>query len=332
MISTDVRTLRIHDEQAWVCKDLSKPGNGRINSLPIMLKSRGQFGGKWTLEKLDCLHRYLKSYMLVMKNQSFKTGYIDAFAGTGYTRFREKETTSDVLFQGDMAEPEAEQFRKGSARFALDVEPPFDSYIYIEKNLQRAQELEKLKAEYPAQREHIQIYTDDANERLSKLCGPGKNWASHRAVLFLDPYGMQVDWTTIERIASTQAIDLLLLFPLGMGVMRLLRNDAQITPQNADRLTRLFGTDEWRNRFYKAEPEQNLFGDDPGTIKVATFETITNFWLERLRTIFPHVAPKGRVLCNSCNSALYLLCFAAGNQKGGSVALRIINRIFTKGG
>jgi len=23
-----------------------------------------------------------------------------------------------------------------------------------------------------------------------------KDWSSHRAVLFLDPYGMQVDWAT----------------------------------------------------------------------------------------------------------------------------------------
>lgn len=297
-----------------------------------MLKSREKFGGKWTLEKLECLHKYLKAYMTVMKKQTFKTGYIDAFAGTGYTRFREKNQPSDVLALEDMAEPEAEQFRNGSARFALEIEPPFDSYIYIEKNLKRTQELEKLREEFPALREHIQIHTDDANQRLSKICGPGKNWNKHRAVLFLDPFGTQVDWTTLERVAATRVIDLMLLFPLGMGVMRLLRNDAQITPQNADRLTRLFGTDEWRTRFYRAAGERNLFGEDPATVKVATFESITEFWLERLKTIFPCVAPKGRVLCNSCNTALYLLCFAAGNPKGGRVALRIINSIFNKGG
>ena len=311
---------------------LPTDGDGLITPFLTMLKSRERFGGKWTLEKLECLRSYLKAYMLVMKNQSFKTGYIDAFAGTGYTRLRQQEQSPDVLFQGDMAEPEAEQFRKGSARFALEVEPPFDSYIYIEKDLKRAQELEKLKDEHPGRRERIHIYTDDANEHLSKICRPGKDWSGHRAVLFLDPYGMQVDWTTIEKVASTQAIDLLLLFPLGMGVMRLLRNDAQITPQIAERLTRLFGTDEWRNRFYKDEEQPGLFGNEQAKVKVATFETIADFWLERLKTIFPHVAQKGRVLCNSRNSALYLLCFAAGNPKGGSTALKIINHIFTKGG
>ena len=40
-----------------------------------------------------------------------------------------------------------------------------------------------------------------------------KDWSLHRAVLFLDPYGMQVEWATIEAVAKTKAIDLWLLFP-----------------------------------------------------------------------------------------------------------------------
>ncbi len=34
------------------------------------------------------------------------------------------------------------------------------------------------------------------------LCG-AVNRCSHRAVLFLDPHGMQVEWKTIEAIAAT---------------------------------------------------------------------------------------------------------------------------------
>lgn len=54
-----------------------------------------------------------------------------------------------------------------------------------------------------------------------------KNWKSHRALVFLDPYGMQVEWKTIKSIAVTQAIDLWILFPLGT-VNRLLKNDGEI--------------------------------------------------------------------------------------------------------
>ena len=53
--------------------------------------------------------------------------------------------------------------------------------------------------------------------------------------LFLDPYGMQVEWETIRSIASTQAIDLWVLFPLGMGMSRVLVKSGQIP-------------DSWRQR------------------------------------------------------------------------------------
>jgi len=30
-------------------------------------------------------------------------------------------------------------------------------------------------------------------ERIQTLCNKGKDWSSHRAVSFLDPYGMRVE-------------------------------------------------------------------------------------------------------------------------------------------
>ena len=45
---------------------------------------------------------------------------------------------------------------------------------------------------------------------------------------FSNPYGMQVEWTTIEAIAATKAIDLWILFPLGIGVNRLLTKSGDI--------------------------------------------------------------------------------------------------------
>ena len=41
------------------------------------------FGGQWTLEKLGILKRYLDAYTTVLKNQSFRLIYVDAFAGEG---------------------------------------------------------------------------------------------------------------------------------------------------------------------------------------------------------------------------------------------------------
>jgi three-Cys-motif partner protein len=48
-----------------------------------------RFGGEWTTAKLEVLAGYLKSYTTALKDKptaerSFRKGYIDAFAGTGY--------------------------------------------------------------------------------------------------------------------------------------------------------------------------------------------------------------------------------------------------------
>ena len=42
-------------------------------------------------------------------------------------------------------------------------------------------------------------------------------------MVFLDPFGMQVPWSTIEALAKTKAMELIINFPLGMAIQRLLR-------------------------------------------------------------------------------------------------------------
>jgi hypothetical protein len=49
--------------------------------------------------------------------------------------------------------------------------------------------------------------------------------------------------------------------------------------------------------------------------------------VKRLKTIFTHVAENPLPLLNSSNCPLYLLCFAAGNLKGGPIAKRIAEHI-----
>ena len=53
-----------------------------ILGVGIMGKKQ-QFGGKWTVEKLDILKRYIHFYTTALKRQNFHLIYIDAFAGTG---------------------------------------------------------------------------------------------------------------------------------------------------------------------------------------------------------------------------------------------------------
>ena len=192
-----------------------------------------QFGGSWTTAKLDVLAQYLQRYTIALKDQPskerpFRKAYIDAFAGTGYREERreeEQQGRQGLLFP-DLAEPETQELIEGSAKLALQTQPSFDKYIFIERKAGRCLQLEGLKDEFPSLAKLIDIQCGDANVQIRDICDA--NWKSHRAVLFLDPYGMQVEWKTIEAITATRAIDLWLLFPLGMGVNRLLTKSGEI--------------------------------------------------------------------------------------------------------
>jgi three-Cys-motif partner protein len=288
--------------------------------------SEGQahrFGGDWTATKLGILRSYLEAYVQVLKKQPYRTAYIDAFAGTGYRTLQQTDVEGTLLFP-DLAQEAPQGLLEGSARMALKVDPPFDSYIFVEKSRERCDQLEGLKAEFLGR--EIRIQQGDANEVIQALCK--KRWSQHRAVLFLDPYGMEVEWATIEKIAGTKAIDLWLLFPLGIGVNRLLPRTGKIPEGWRTRLNLFLGTEDWYQVFYQEETERTLFGDEQRLVK-AKVETIGDYFVERLKSVFPDVAPKPKILMNSANCPLYLFCFAVSspNPKARGIAMRIAKHL-----
>src|SRR3972149_1676398 len=74
--------------------------------------------GKWSLEKLELLRKYLAAYLKILTNQSWCRGYefIDAFAGTGKPKSRDEQRYVD-----------------GSPRIALSLSPPFSQYHFVEQ-------------------------------------------------------------------------------------------------------------------------------------------------------------------------------------------------------
>lgn len=299
--------------------------------------SRGRahrFGGDWTSVKLEILAGYLHAYTTALhhkptKERPFRKAYIDAFAGTGYrTEKHEAATRQGELAFPDLAATAPQELLDGSARLALKNEPRFDRYIFIERSPERCQQLERLKTEFPALANDILVLQGNANQEIQRFCAKG--WSSNRAVLFLDPYGMQVEWATVEAIAKTKAIDLWLLFPLGIGVNRLLTKSGDIPAGWRRRLDLLLGTSDWYERFYRVETQRTLFRNDEERVVKASVETIGKYCNDRLKAVFPAVAERPGVLRNSANCPLYLLCFAVGSQTGAPTALRIANALLRK--
>ena len=269
------------------------------------------FGGPWTEEKLAILKKYLDAYTTALKNQPFRLIYIDAFAGTG-----EVELTS--------VDEGKKEFIEGSAKIAVDVDDkPFDEYIFVEKNQERCIQLNSLKEAY--QNKNIQIENEDANDFLQNL---QKDWLRYRGVLFLDPFATEVEWATIEKIASFKALDTWILFPTS-AIARMLpkkREPDSISLEWANRLNRIYGDESWRD-LYSVNPQISLFGDEEQQ-RPEGIDGLIEIYKTKLTQLFgDRFLEKSRTLKNSKNSALFEFLFCVGNPKGIGPARRIAEHI-----
>jgi three-Cys-motif partner protein len=290
-----------------------------------LISSLQKFGDKsWTQDKLERVRKYLVAFSKIMRYRSFIYKYIDVFAGTGYHELKAEGNDGVGLFpEEDMSA--VATFLEGSARIALQVEPRFNKYIFIEKNHKKTLELEKLREEFPEKATDIIIVEADANDYLQKLC-LGRSWKNRRAVLFLDPFGMQLARETIAAIAKTKAIDTWVLFPVG-AVNRLLIRDANIPPSWRQRLDTMFGESAWFDTFFPEEKSSLFGGDLIVRRKIADMDLIGKYFNQRLASVFARVAQNPYTLRNTQGAPLFLLCFAAANPNAADTAIKIAEHI-----
>jgi three-Cys-motif partner protein len=290
--------------------------------------------GPWARDKLDRLAKYLRAYTTIMKEQKWCRGYhyVDAFAGPGEHEVRHRtadkrnnarQALVDVSAYGSGQE-EQRQLLAGSPRVALDLQFPFTNYIFVEHSPERIASLEQLKAEY-GQRRQIHIRPGDCTRYLSdKIAGnPKLDWKSNRALVFLDPFGMQVGWRTIAELAMTRAIEVFLNFPVGMAIQRLLlRQPDKFTDAQRRRLDDYFGSPDWRAVLYKRR--KTLFGDEDQKKIDASGVALLNWYRDRLGEIFPHVS-KAALIRNTRGAHLYYLLLASHNKTGVTIANHILS-------
>jgi three-Cys-motif partner protein len=151
-----------------------------------------------------------------------------------------------------------------------------------------------------------------------------------RAVVFVDPFGASVKWEVIAALGRTRAVDLWILFPYS-AINRMLVRKRKPPKAWADRLTSVFGTGNWENRFYSTTASQSLL-DSQGIESVhrsADHRAITDFFVERLETEFVAVS-NPFPMHNSNGSLLFLLFFAAANEHSATKGLKIANDIIGK--
>lgn len=276
-------------------------------------------GGDWAAHTLGVLACYLTGYTKVLRQKSLKKAYIDAFANSHYRRLLREEGGSGTLLFPDLARTSSQAMLEGSARVALKVEPRFDRYLFLDRQAKRNLRVEGLKVEFSDRAADIRVAEGDANVALRSLCA--RDWHYRRAVLFLDPFDMQVEWATLEAIGKTRAIDLWLFFPLGFGSSQTGHSAIAVPELWTTRLAHLLGGREWCDALRDVDYIPSGDGLDGDRLAAALSAGVGRRIAARLKQAFAGVAGPA-ILRGPSHGPLYLVCFAAGNPRNVAVTLR----------
>lgn len=276
-----------------------------------------KFGGVWTEIKLNVLRDYLNFYTSALKNQHFSLIYIDAFAGTG---------TCDITVPGKNNDKEIKTI-DGSAKIALETSPAFRTYHFIESDNKHHSLLADLCASYKSSDISINLHNGDANHELEKIID-GINWRKNRAVLFLDPYGLEVSWKMIEKIATTKGIDLWFLFSISGLYRQAANNYESVDKHKKAAITRILGTEEWKEAFYETSGQGDFFTEEPKKTRVADVSDLLRFVKDRLKNVFPHVEEPLNLPFNG--PPMYALYFAVSNPAAIKLSTKAAGHILNK--
>lgn len=261
--------------------------------------------GYWSEIKLDIVREYASAYSIIMNKQAAirRYLYIDGFAGAGV--HVSKQTGN---------------FIPGSPLNALNVQPPFDEFHFIDLDGGRAQSLRNLAGD----RADVFVYEGDCNRILLESAFPRARYEDYRrALCMLDPYGLHLDWQVVRTADQMRSIEIFLNFPVMDMNMNVLWHDRdKVKPEQAERMDTFWGDKTWQREAYVKTP--GLFGEME---KKADTRMIAEAFQDRLSRVaeFKFV-PEPMPMRNSRGGVVYYLFFASPNETGA----KIVGDIFAK--
>lgn len=263
--------------------------------------------GYWSEVKLDIVGKYAAAYSRILTANRFEHVYIDAFVGPG------------VHFSKQSGLP-----IQGSPANALEIDPPFREFFFIDINDDRVDYLKDHSKRHKDAR--VNFYQGDCNYVLLKEVFPTIRYEYYRrALCLLDPYGLHLDWKVIFAAGQTQTIEIFLNFPvMDMNRNVLWINPTGVSTTDIQRMNRFWGDSSWREQVYRPSRQQTLF-DEP-ELEKSTNEQVADAFEDRLKRVagFKHVLRLP--MKNSRNAIVYYLFFAS--QK--PAAEHIVQDIFSK--
>ncbi len=264
--------------------------------------------GYWSEIKLEILEKYAKPYTQILRARKLRPVYVDGFAGAGWHTAKG-----------------ADRVIEGSPMRALNVDPPFESFHFVDINGARTEELKRLSAG----KSNVFVYQGDCNDVLRNKVFPHIDYAKYmRALCILDPYGLHLNWETIQAAGKSGVIEIFLNFPvMDMNMNVLLHDSDRVTETHKERMSRFWGDSSWEQVAYQTA--QGLFG--PMQEKASNAEMAEAF-RDRLKKVagFKYV-PKPIAMRNTKGATVYYLFFAAHQKTAGKIVEEILARYEHRG-
>jgi three-Cys-motif partner protein len=258
--------------------------------------------GSWGETKLSFLDRYFGPALLATRKKWDRV-YVDLFAGPG----RNQTGTGGEY--------------DGSALRALRAHAPSSDGLHFTRAVlvnAGVRDHEALRhrvdhllatGECRLPRGQIELRLDDANDALPDILS--RIHPQSYAFVFADPTApSQLPWRTIEALspAHRPSIDLYLLFPLSMGVVRLCSWAQVQDPAHLRVLDNLYGSQDWRQIRRTTSGQAWRFR-----------HALLEHYLEQLRQRWRHVSVV-RDINRRHHQGLYKMIFCTNNPAGQAIA------------
>lgn len=263
--------------------------------------------GYWSEIKLEIVRDYASAYSRILTTKKLPHIYVDAFAGAG-----------------EHISKSTGEFIPGSPINALNVQPPFREYHFIDLNKAKIEHLQVLAGSRPG----VSLYEGDCNEILTRTIFPTLDFRTYRrALCLLDPYGLHLNWAVMLKAGHLGTVDMFLNFPV-MDINRnaLWRNPEGVSIEQRSRMTAFWGDESWRKVGYQETP--GLFG--------AMEEKVSNKeFAEAFRQRLVNVAGFKRVPeplpMRNGNAVVYYLFFASQVDVAEKIVIDIFDKYRTRG-
>jgi three-Cys-motif partner protein len=249
--------------------------------------------GKWAAVKLDYMNRYIDVFETSMRKKWRFRNYIDLQAGPGKNLVKE---TGEVFL--------------GSPLLALTTQYPFTGYYFVEFDPTIADALDK-RCSASSLYDRVNLKIGDCNQVVKSIVNSIKsNEKECLNLAFLDPEGLELQWSTIACLASVRRMDLIINYPQG-GLNRFMAK--AIKQEGETAVDSFFGSREWRKIYTEFQSNR----------RIGLHRKLIDFYMGRLKNLgYPDVLSGDQLgdeplMRNSRRRApLYRLLFASKHPLG----------------